>query len=97
VGALRADDDKAIITSYNDIQKSPSARNFTFSPLEQQRISLAYQREMARQLIQATSDQTTNTTLIHPAESSSQQDNTPNKQKRSWFKKLIKRKGAQHA
>ena len=53
VRALRADDDKTIIAVHNDIQQSVYTQNITFSPQEQQRIRLAYQREMARQRIQA--------------------------------------------
>lgn len=95
--ALRVDDDKAIITSYYDIQRSPYAQNITFSSQEQQRISLAYQREMARQRSQSASNQMANTTTVRRAESSSQQDEGINEQKQTWFKKLIRRKGAQHA
>jgi hypothetical protein len=53
VDALRADDDKAIIAAHKDIQQSLYTQNITFSPEEQQRTRLAYQREMARQRIQA--------------------------------------------
>jgi hypothetical protein len=97
VNALRADDDKAIISSYNDIQQSLYSQIIKFSPQEQQRISFAYQREMARQRSQTASNQMANTTTVRTAESSSQQDEGINEQKQTWFKKLIRRKGAQHA
>lgn len=54
VQALRADDDNAILTFYNLIQQSRFAQNIIFSPQEQQRINLAYQRAIERQRIQAT-------------------------------------------
>lgn len=104
VHAIRADDDIAIITLYNTIQKSLYAQNIKFSPQEQQRIELAYQRETERQRIQAALksknleqiaqqtvlDHIVNSATIPVKEHSPKYNQTLNRRWPSWFARFIR-------
>jgi len=95
IEAYRADTDEALVSAFEEILRSPSYQFIRLTRQEEERIGLARSRRMAQ--LQTVSDQMPIAATVRVVESRPQQDEATNEPKHSWFAKLIRRKGSQHA